>query len=160
VINDPSRDPHRGKRLAGQTLVSIGALVAILYVLGFILNGGWAGADLVEGLIGGAVIAGVPLLAGYLLLRNAGPRPQLPSLVPGQVAPMSGLRVFFVVTGVLIMLFAGGCTLLFLGSFLFDSSGAPSYVTVPVVLIFGGPPLAVGLAILLVALKAGRRRGS
>ena len=108
--------------------------------------------------IGTALIAGLPFVIGLILLRKAGPAPLSTPAAPGQLAPLSGIRIFFVVVAVLIMLFSGGCTLLFLGSMLFASQGPDNYVTAPVVLIFGGPPFVIGLVILLLAIRAGRRR--
>jgi hypothetical protein len=159
-MDQPTGDPHRGKRVAGQILVSLGAAFAALSLFGFLLSGPWNGSDTWSALLGTALIAGVPIVVGFVILRKAGPRPPSASTPAGQLEPLSGVRIFFVVIAALIMLFSGGCTLLFLGSMLFESSGQGNYVTWPVVLIFGGPPFVVGLAILLLALKAGRRRGS
>ena len=159
-MNGQTQDPHRGKRVAGQILVSLGAALAALSLFGFLLSGPWNASDTLSALIGTAFIAGVPLVTGLVLLRKAGPAPPSTSAPPGQLEPLSGIRIFFAVVGAVIMLFSGGCTLLFLGSLLFESSGPNNYVNAPVVPIFGGPPFVIGLAILLVALRAGRRRGN
>src|SRR5437764_14546289 len=94
-----------------------------------------------------------------ILRRRADPSPMTTSALPGQLDPLSGVSIFFAVVCVLIMLFSGSCTLLFLGSFLLETQGGENYVTAPVILILGGPPFLVGLAIWLLALRAGRRRG-
>jgi hypothetical protein len=154
------QDPNRGKRVAGQVLVSLGAALAVLSGFGFFLSGPWNATDALSAFLGTAVIAGMPLIIGLVLLRKAGPQPPSISLPAGKLAPLSGIRIFFSVVGILIMVFAGGCTLLFLGSYFFETQGGQNYITPPVILIFGGPPFLVGLAIWLLALKAGRRRGS
>ena len=159
-MDTPIGDPHRGKRVAGQILVYVGIVFGIFSLLGFLFSGAWTGSDALSAMLGTALIAGMPLAIGLFILRKAGDAPPLAATPPGQLAPLSGVRIFFVVVAALIMLFSGGCTLLFLGSMLFASSGPDNYVTAPVVLIFGGPPFIAGLIALLIALKAGRPRGS
>jgi hypothetical protein len=158
-MSDLPQDPHRGKRVLGQVLISIGAAIGILSLIGFLLGGGWTSSDLLSALIGMVVTVGLPIIVGLYLLRQAGPAPATLATPAGELVPLSGLRIFFVVVGGLITLFAGGCTLIFLGSLLLESPGPDNFVTAPVVLVFGGPPFVIGLVILLLALRAGRRRG-
>jgi hypothetical protein len=51
----------------------------------------------------------------------------------------SGLRLAFGTFALLTMLFAGGCSLLFA----INMDG--TYVTLPAIMVLGGPPFAVGL---------------
>ena len=84
-----------------------------------------------------------------------------PSPAPqGAFEPLTGVRNFFALIGALICVFAGGCSLFFLVAYVADSSArsGQSYVNVPVILIFGGPPFLVGLLIWWLAARAGRRR--
>lgn len=53
----------------------------------------------------------------------------------------SGLRIAFAAAALLTMLFSGGCALLFA----INMDGI--YVSIPSILIFGGPPFAVGLLV-------------
>ena len=53
----------------------------------------------------------------------------------------SGLRLAFAALAMLTMLFAGGCSLLFA----INMDG--TYVSLPAILVFGGPPFAVGLLV-------------
>ena len=155
-MDEPAPDPHRGKRLAGQILISLAAVVAILSLLGLFL-GGVTLTGLLAGLPGAAVMIALPLTGGILLLRKAGPAPQGATTEGGR-APLSGIRIFFVIVGTLIMLFSGGCSLLLLGSYFLEPGGPENFVTPEAVLIVGGPPFAIGLVILLLALRAGRPR--
>lgn len=62
--------------------------------------------------------------------------------------PLTPIRRFLVVIGILVMLFSGGCTLLLM----IDSWGIW-----PIFLIFGGVPFALGLLTTWIALRLGRR---
>src|SRR6185295_15481463 len=78
----------------------------------------------------------------------------------GKYQKMSALRLVFAIIGGLIMLFAGGCTLLFLVGYIHDSmtrSGGEQYVNIPAILTIGGPPFLIGLGIWFLAARAGRR---
>ena len=59
----------------------------------------------------------------------------------------SGLRLIFAAAALLTALFSGGCGVLFLANM--DGT----YVTLPTVLIFAGPPFLVGLLIWWLAIR-------
>jgi hypothetical protein len=61
-------------------------------------------------------------------------------------------QLFFMITGALVMLFSGGCSLGMAREF-----GPPAY---PEILTFGGVSFAVGLLIFVIAKKWGSRGGS
>jgi len=64
----------------------------------------------------------------------------------------SWLRIILAAAALLLMLFAGGCAVLFLGS-LWSSTGGQQYFDEFVVLIFAGPPFAVGLLVWWLAMR-------
>ena len=90
------------------------------------------------------------------------PDPVPPPVVAARERPrLTPIRLIFAIIGGLIMLFAGGCTLLFLVGYVHDEltrSGGEQYVNIPVILTFGGPPFLVGLGVWYLAARAGRRR--
>lgn len=59
----------------------------------------------------------------------------------------SALRLFFAALGLLTILFAGGCSLLFLANM--DGT----YVTSEAILLLGGSPLAMGLLVWWLAMR-------
>jgi cyanate permease len=59
----------------------------------------------------------------------------------------SGLRLIFAAAALLVMLFSGGCSLLFLA----HMDGA--YVTLPAILVIGGPPFLAGLLVWWLAIR-------
>jgi hypothetical protein len=61
----------------------------------------------------------------------------------------SGLRLVFAAAALLLMLFSGGCSLLF------GLNADGLYVTAPAVLVIGGPPFAVGLLVWWLAMRRG-----
>lgn len=60
--------------------------------------------------------------------------------------PLTPLRIFFAIVGGLIITVAGGCTLLI-------GLPAQAFVGLPIVLLLGGVPIAVGAMILWLALS-------
>ena len=66
------------------------------------------------------------------------------------------VRWIFAIIGSLIMLFCGGCSLLFLGDLALKGKWADNYVSVDTVLFLGGLPFLAGLLIWWLAVKAGR----
>ena len=67
--------------------------------------------------------------------------------------PLTPLRMFFAVIGGLIIAVAGGCSLIF-------AVPALEYGAWLAVLLYGGVPIAVGAAILWLALRWGRGEDS
>ena len=59
----------------------------------------------------------------------------------------SGLRLVFAAAALLLMLFSGGCSLLF------GLNADGLYVTAPAILVIGGPPLAIGLLVWWLAMR-------
>ena len=57
----------------------------------------------------------------------------------------SGLRLVFAAAALLIMLFSGGCSLLFLYGWIADGAPSSGYVTWEAIAVLGGPPFAIGL---------------
>jgi hypothetical protein len=78
-------------------------------------------------------------------------------MAQGAYEKLTPIRLVFVVIAMLIMVFSGGCTLIFLIMFAMES-GSNRYVNVPVILIFGAPPFLVGLLVWWLAARAGRKR--
>ena len=66
------------------------------------------------------------------------------------------IRWIFAIMGSLIMLFCGGCTLLFLGDLLSRGVWRYQYVDGTTVLLIGGFPFLLGLLIWWLAVKVGR----
>jgi len=66
----------------------------------------------------------------------------------------SGMRLVFASVALLLMLFGGGCAVLFLGD-IWTRTGGEQYVDEITVLIFAGPPLAVGLIVWWLAMRRG-----
>ena len=69
---------------------------------------------------------------------------------------LSVIRWIFAIIGGLIMLFCGGCSLVFLGDLALKGRWADNYVSVDAVLSIGGLPFLLGLLIWWLAVKAGR----
>ena len=65
----------------------------------------------------------------------------------------SGLRLIFAAAAGLTMLFSGGCSLIFLASM----DGV--YVTIPAILMIGGPPFAIGLLVWWLSMRRKKERG-
>ncbi len=59
----------------------------------------------------------------------------------------SGLRLIFVAIAALTALFSGGCSLIFLASWIANGTRANDYVTWEAIAVFGGPPFVIGLLI-------------
>lgn len=62
----------------------------------------------------------------------------------------SSLRLVFAAVALLLLLFSGGCSLLFISDM---SRPGPTYVTWEAVAIIGGIPFVVGLVILWLAMR-------
>ena len=62
---------------------------------------------------------------------------------------LGALRIILVLIGVIAVLFSGGCSLMSLS----DGTGYWEFV-----LMFGGPPFALGLLVIWMALRLGRGR--
>jgi hypothetical protein len=89
------------------------------------------------------------------------PDPAPPAAPSGGRPPLTPIRLIFAIIGGLIMLFTGGCTLLFLAGYVHDEltrSGGEQYVNIPVILTVGGPPFLLGLLVWYLAARAGRGR--
>lgn len=73
-------------------------------------------------------------------------------------SPMTPLRWFFAIVGGLIMLFAGGCGLFYVGIGVLSGFQGDGYATMLVVmgLLFGGLPAAFGWLIWWAAARRGR----
>ena len=69
---------------------------------------------------------------------------------PAKFAPLSGVRMFFAVAGVLIMALSGGCSLFFL-------FGGGIAMLMPA-LVVGGVPFLFGYVIWRLAARSGRER--
>lgn len=82
-------------------------------------------------------------------MTEAAPKPKL-----------SPVRWIFAVFGVLIMIFAGGCSVLYSGFLLFVAAGADegkhALGALLFVVLFGGIPFLAGLGIWWLAVKRGR----
>jgi hypothetical protein len=74
---------------------------------------------------------------------------------PAPRPPLGIIRLIFAAIGVLIMVFAGGCTLL-IGVPMIGGSGSDLAGMVPMLLLFGGVPFLVGLGLWFLAVKVGR----
>ncbi len=58
-----------------------------------------------------------------------------------------GIRLIFAAGAMLLMIFAGGCSAIFLFSWLADGASSSGYVTWQAVAVLGGPPFLVGLLV-------------
>jgi hypothetical protein len=67
---------------------------------------------------------------------------------PVKFAPLSGLRLFFAIVGILIMVLSGGCSLAFL-------LGGGIAMLMPA-LVVGGVPFLLGYVIWRLAARSGR----
>ena len=67
---------------------------------------------------------------------------------------LSVIRWIFAIFGILTMLFSGGCSVVVLGGFIMDGRGDPS--TTALILVIGGVPFLIGLAVWWLAAKVGR----
>ena len=74
---------------------------------------------------------------------------------PAARPPLGIIRLIVAAIGVLIMVFAGGCTLL-IGVPMIGGSGSDLAGMVPMLLLFGGVPFLVGLGLWFLAVKVGR----
>jgi hypothetical protein len=74
---------------------------------------------------------------------------------PGARPPLGIMRLILAAIGILIMVFAGGCTLL-VGLPLLGGSASEVASMVPMLLLFGGAPFLVGLGLWFLAVKVGR----
>lgn len=161
----PPTDPKRIQRALGHGLVLLGIIIAALTAIGSIPQFAYRPfvevlPDLVEVFIGLAIFGGLPILLGRYLMKRAGPAPAQTLAVAGQRQPMGAMRLVFAIFGALIMLFSGGCGLVFLGSYIADlgrQGGSASYVGWEVILLFAGPPFLAGLLIWWLAARVGRR---
>ena len=99
--------------------------------------------------MGGALIIGLLALGAvlwWLLDRHEARR-------AGAGGPRNGgLRLAIAAAGLLLMLFSGGCSLLFIGDML-TRTGGERYVTWEAVAVIGGIPLAVGLLVFWLAIR-------
>ncbi len=68
---------------------------------------------------------------------------------------LSIIRWIFVVFGILIMVFAGGCAAFFFSDYL-DGRGG-SYDDVFIIMVFSGPPFLIGLLLWWLAARVGRQ---
>ncbi|MEM7426076.1 MAG: hypothetical protein AAF441_08270 [Pseudomonadota bacterium] len=74
----------------------------------------------------------------------------------GEKPKLSVVRWTFAVIGSLIMLFCGGCSLVFLADLASRGRWADNYVSVDMVLFIGGIPFLFGVLIWWLAVKVGR----
>ena len=74
----------------------------------------------------------------------------------GRKPKLTVIRWIFAIIGSLIMLFSGGCSLVFLGDLISRGRWADNYISVDMVLVIGGLPFLLGLLIWWLAVKAGR----
>jgi hypothetical protein len=151
---DPG-DPQRGKRLAGQILLILGCALAALALVGMFAQGlaFMSRTELTGGLLGILLVCGIPAIIGAILMQRAGPAPTVVA-APGAKRPMTALRIIFAVFAALLMLFSGGCALLFIGSSVMSPQNG--FAEVPIVALLAGPPFLAGMVIWLLAVKAGR----
>ena len=63
------------------------------------------------------------------------------------LAGHGGIRLIFAATGLLLMLFSGGCSAVFLWGWIAEGAPASGYVTWQAIASLGGPPFAAGLII-------------
>lgn len=70
--------------------------------------------------------------------------------------PLGSLRIVFAVIGVSVMLFSGGCSLIFLWE-LVDYAGAATWDVFLIVALYGGVPFALGVLVTWLALRPRRR---
>lgn len=162
----PPLDPKRNMRALGYALIFLGCIIGALSLIGGAIQlaaGNWLDVlqASIQGLIGTAIFAGLPIILGSWLVKRAGRPPAAPVTAPAEArTPMSAMRLVFAVFGILVMLFAGGCGLLFMGSYVADlnrSGPDANFVGPGVVLIFAGPPFLAGLLIWWLAARVGRR---
>ena len=151
---DGGDDPHRGRRLTGQILEILGCVFAALSVVGMLAQGG-SGIpmqELLVGLLGGLIICGIPVVIGAYLVKGAGPAPPV---VIGERPKMTALRIIFAAFASLLMIFSGGCGLVFLYSWLANPS-PDAFVGWQIVALFAIPPFLAGMLVWWLAVKAGR----
>ena len=58
-----------------------------------------------------------------------------------------GIRLVFAAAAMLLMVFAGGCSAIFLFGWLAEGAPSTGYVTWEAVAVLGGPPFALGLLV-------------
>ena len=150
-------DPGRARLLAGQVLVISGCAIAAFAAIGMVLAG-WpiAGGELLAGLLGALVLCGIPVIAGAILIKRAGPAPANPAPVAaGDKPPLTALRMIFAVFAVLLMLFAGGCAMMFGVIGLASADNAERGIGI-MIAIFAIAPLLAGALVWWLAVKRGR----
>jgi uncharacterized membrane protein YdbT with pleckstrin-like domain len=141
--------PDRGRRLWGTVLIVLAVILAFLAIIGGFLTG-YPMTDLVTVLLVLSVLCGIPAAIGAFLVKGANAaQPE----EPGEVPPMSMVRIVFAVVGALVMLFSGGCALMFVP----EALRGGGYADWPAIALFAGPPFLAGLLIWWLAAKAGRR---
>jgi hypothetical protein len=67
------------------------------------------------------------------------------------------ISVALLILGLLILIPSGLCTALLGGSIIVEGLPYGDLTGIPIVLLYGGPPIAVGVALIWAALKARRR---
>jgi hypothetical protein len=65
----------------------------------------------------------------------------------------SGPRLIFAAIAALTVLFSGGCSLVFLSSWIANGTRANDYVTWEAIAILGGPPLVIGILVWWLAMR-------
>ena len=70
----------------------------------------------------------------------------------------AGIRLVFAAAAALVMLFSGGCSLIFLAS-MSQSSRGEQYVNLPVIMVLGGPPFLVGVLVWWLVMRRKRNPG-
>ncbi len=63
------------------------------------------------------------------------------------LANHSGIRLVFAAAAMLLTIFAGGCSLVFLYAWIADGAPSNNYVSWQAIAMLGGPPFLVGLIV-------------
>ena len=58
-----------------------------------------------------------------------------------------GIRLMFAAAAMLLMIFSGGCSAIFLWGWIADGAPSSGYVTWEAIAVLGGPPFAAGLIV-------------